>query len=270
MTGKRQIRNSHSQSVPHGEDNHAHAHLDSDFDDDAPLYEVDDDMDDDLEGDETVETYLEEATEDSSFQSGPNKNSKNKRKHATPLRVMFSTMLTPVEGWKKLKRSRFTTEQFASGCFYPMIALATVTEICKVFYEPNHTLGEWVLDGLLTFLAFFFGYFTVLLLGGIVLPVKSRDLLKTEIGRQFVMLNLSTLAIFWSVINLIPMLDPVLVFLPIWTIYLIYKGVRVLRVSKEVENSTTGFLCLLILGAPLLWNWLLTDILLPIAFNQPV
>ncbi|MDE6381676.1 MAG: hypothetical protein K2L57_02300, partial [Muribaculaceae bacterium] len=84
-----------------------------------------------------------------------------------------------------------------------------------------------------------------------------------DIGRQFVMLTMSTLAVFWILIQVMPMFEPVLVFLPLWTIYLIYKGIRVLRVPSEVENSTTGLMCMLIIGVPIFWNWLMAEVLLP-------
>lgn len=132
-----------------------------------------------------------------------------------------------------------------------------------MFYEANITLADWAVEGLGTFMTFFFGYFTVILLGGFVLPRQSRDILRKDVGRQFVMLALSTLALFWILIQAMPMFEPVLVFLPLWTIYLVYKGVRILRVPKDVENSTTGLLCMLVIGAPILWNWLLEYILHP-------
>ena len=148
---------------------------------------------------------------------------------------------------------------------YPLIALAAISEVSKIFYEANVSVSDWAVDGLITFMTFFFGYFSVLLAGGFMLPSKSRDIIKKDIGKQFVMLAMSSLAIFWIFIQIMPMLEPVLVFLPLWTIYLIYKGVRILRVPEEVENSTTGLLCMLIIGIPVLWNWVLTDILLKFA-----
>lgn len=183
-------------------------------------------------------------------------------KRPSPLRIMFKTMLGPMEGWKALKRARFTTEEFASRCFYPMTAIAALSEGSMLFYEANMTMADWAKAGLSTFIAFFFGYFTVLFLGSIVLPVKSRDVFKKDIGKQFIMLSMSTLAMFWAIINLIPMLDPVFVFLPLWTIYIVFKGVRRLRVPEEVQTSTTGLLCMLIIGVPLLWHWILTELLI--------
>lgn len=212
-----------------------------------PLYDVIDEDEEYTEEEEETEEPVEE------------------KKRISPFRILIRTLLTPVEGWKSLKRARFSPEEFANGCFFPLIALAAISETAKLFYEANHSVSEWLLDALCTFLSFFFGYFTIVMAGGWILPSKSRDFLKKDIGKEFVMLNLSSLALFWTLLEVVPMLDPVLVFLPIWTIYLIYKGVRVIRVPSEVENSTTGYLCLLILGIPLLWNWLLTEILIPLS-----
>lgn len=237
-------------------------------DDESPLYSLEDepdkanddrkpdnegDDDDPYSEDENEDAVDEDEEEESTAQPVP--------KRPRPVGSMLRTMFTPVEGWKFLKRARFSTDEFASRCFYPLIALAAISEIANVFYEANFTLADWAVEGLGTFMTFFFGYFTVILLGGIILPRQSRDILRKDIGRQFVMLAMSTLALFWIFINIMPMFEPVLVFLPLWTIYLVYKGVRILRVPKDAENSTTGLLCMLIIGAPLLWDWLLEYVL---------
>lgn len=181
-----------------------------------------------------------------------------------PINVLFKIMFTPVEGWKALKRGKYKTDDISGKCFYPLIALAAVCDVAAMFYEANFTFSDWAISGLTTFITFFFGYFTVLLAGSYILPLKTRGLLKLDIGKQFVMMAMSTLSIFYALTQLIPMLEPVLVFLPVWTIYLIFKGVKVLRIPQSVENSTTGYLCLLIIGAPLLWFWLFTEYILPI------
>lgn len=239
-------------------------------DDEKPLYEIEDSLMDPQEdacseGDEEEAVDEDDEDEDENADEEPSadESAVSERKNLSPVRLLLKTMLTPVEGWKALKRARMKTEEFASRCFYPLIALAAVSEISKVFYEANVSVSDWAVDGLSTFITFFFGYFSVLLVGGMILPSRSQDMVKKDIGRQAVMLAMSTLAIFWTLIQLMPMLEPVLVFLPLWTIYLIYKGVRVLRVPEEVENSTTGLLCMLVIGMPVLWNWLMTEILLP-------
>lgn len=239
-------------------------------DDEKPLYEIEDSLSPRPEAeycidDEEEDADEEEEDEDMDEEQLTEESVVSEKKNPSPVRLLFKTMFTPVEGWKALKRARLKTEEFASRCFYPLIALAAISEVSKIFYEANVSVSDWAVDGLITFMTFFFGYFSVLLAGGFMLPPKSRDIIKKDIGKQFVMLAMSSLAIFWIFIQIMPMLEPVLVFLPLWTIYLIYKGVRILRVPEEVENSTTGLLCMLIIGIPVLWNWVLTDILLKFA-----
>lgn len=236
------------------------------IEEDAPLYSLEDNSADDLavypktEDDEEDDEEDDDAVEDDDETESEEEVAE---KGHSPSGVLLKTMLTPVEGWKELKRARFKTEDFAAGCFYPLAALAAVSECASLFFEANKSISDWAMDGLATFITFFFGYFTILAAGSVILPKKSRDFLKKDIGKQFVMLNLSTLAIFWVFIQAIPMIEPVLVFLPIWTIYLIFKGVRVLRIPSEVENSTTGYLCMFMIGIPVLWNWIMTEFLLP-------
>lgn len=235
-----------------------------DDDDDAPLYALD--TDDDKAPDSLPDAEDAEMDEDDEEEETVvGEDNLAAVKAPSPFGVMLKTMLTPVEGWKKLKRARFKTEEMARRCFYPLIALAAFSNAAKLFYEANVTAAAWAVSGLVTFISFFFGYFTVLLCGEFVLPRRSRDFLKKEIGRQFVMLCLSTLAIFRAMMIVLPMFEPVLVFLPLWTIYLIYKGIRVIKVPSEVENSTTGIMCMLIIGVPLLWSWICTEILMPAA-----
>ena len=187
-------------------------------DDEKPLYEIEDSLSPRPEEEYCIDDMDEEQPTEESVVS--------EKKNPSPVRLLFKTMFTPVEGWKALKRARLKTEEFASRCFYPLIALAAISEVTKIFYEANVSVSDWAVDGLITFMTFFFGYFSVLLAGGFMLPSKSRDIIKKDIGKQFVMLAMSSLAIFWIFIQIMPML---------------------------------------IIGIPVLWNWVLTDILLKFA-----
>lgn len=253
----------------------------NDTDIDKPLYTIEEEsestlyqLDDDPPGTECSENIYDEVDIDEDEDDEEIEDSEvgdetdqtaTVEKSLSPAGVIFKTMFTPVEGWKALKRARFSTESFAARSFYPLIGICAVAQVTDMFYEANVSVADWAKNGLATFMTFFFGYFTAVLIGGVILPSKSRDILKKEIGKQFVMLAMSTLVIFQTILQFVPMFDPVLVFLPLWTIYLVYKGVRILRVPKEVENSTTGLLCMLIIGVPLFWNWIVTEILFPLS-----
>ena len=183
-------------------------------------------------------------------------------KRRKPLPLLFKMMLNPVEGWKNIRRSDISPEDFARGCFYPVCALAALSCFCKLFYEGGSaSLSDCVISAVTMFVTFFFGNFLALLLIKVVMPKDCRDIAYTDFGKTFMMLNLSTFALFLTLYNALPMIGPVLVFLPIWTIYLCIRGARFFKFPEEKRSLCKTLLCIFTLGAPLavfqLFEWLL-------------
>ncbi|MDE6230944.1 MAG: hypothetical protein K2M37_04930 [Muribaculaceae bacterium] len=179
---------------------------------------------------------------------------------ASPLAVLFKTMFTPVEGWKALRRAAIPADDFASRCFYPLLAIAACSKIADRFYEANISFVDTFVEMLISFLSLFFGYFSAGIIASIALPGTLKGTMKTWVGKDFLMLAISTLAIFFTVFNLLPMIGPALVFLPIWTVYIIFRGVRILRVPADKEALTVVLLATLAIGMPILWNWVFTEL----------
>lgn len=178
----------------------------------------------------------------------------------SPLSIIFRILCTPVEGWKEMKRRKFTPERVASSLFYPCCAIAAASEFCQLFYTEDRSVQDCLMNALTAFVSFFFGYFSILFLAELILPRDARGILKTSFGKNYVMTNLSTLAVFFAINNIFPPLEPVFVFLPIWTAYLIYKGVKILRIEKEYETRTQFILAILIIGMPFAWNHIMSMI----------
>lgn len=207
-----------------------------------------------LEDDSDEVTDEEIINEDTTSETSASDKSSNK----SPVAVMFKILCTPVEGWKEMKRRKFTSEHVAASLFYPCCAVAAASEFCQLFYMEGFTVQMCLMNALTAFVSFFFGYFSILFLADLILPKDARGILKTSFGKNYVMSCMSTLAIFFAVNNIFPPLEPVFVFLPIWTAYLVYKGVKILRVEKEYETRTQFLLAILIIGMPLAWNHIMS------------
>lgn len=206
----------------------------------------------------TAEAELqEEAEEDSEAWRGEVEEQANRSPFISLLRIMA----TPMDGWKAFKRSKISEDKVASGCFYPLLAIASVSQFTALFYEGDVTLPRLIVPAIRIFITFFFGYFSVMLLGGFLLPKEGSGVLKTNFGKGFVMLCMSSLALFFILYRLIPMLGPVLAFMPIWTIYVVCKGVRLFRVPQEKYSQVCGMLSLLVVGCPILLNWIFDELL---------
>lgn len=187
--------------------------------------------------------YTEEETNDTNPEQDPQKPS--------PLNSLFRLMINPTEGWKILRRRKFQPEQTASRCFYPLMALASISVFIDALYFDDATLTQLLVKALIVFISFFFGYFLLIPLCKVFLPKEVKNFPETEFGKNFNMMMLSTLAIFYIISQCLPMFDAIWVFLPLWTIYLISKGARFIKASQKSPVTITFILCVLVIGTPL-------------------
>lgn len=182
-------------------------------------------------------------------------------KQIAPFKLLLEIMFNPVQGWKHLRRSKVKPESLQTGCFYPLLAFLAISKFADYIYSVHVTLNVVITQAIVAFVSFFFGYFCILFLLTSFLPKHTRENFDNEFGRGYVIINLSTLAIFSIITDFLPMLWPVLIFLPLWTLYLIYRGSRFFKLA---ESQVLKFLVLTsgsIIGIPLLIEWVLNQLL---------
>lgn len=175
--------------------------------------------------------------------------------------LLFKVMFGPVEGWKAVRRSRVTVEQAQQGCFYPLVALVAIGRFAELFYAPRTPLSDVVVAALSAFVSFFAGYFCIMILLQAILPAKCLDSAGRDFSKVFVTMSLSTLCVFCFALEVLPTLWAVLVFLPLWTVYIVCKGVRFFKFPGNREIRYTALVCLLIVAVPSGIDWVLNQIL---------
>lgn len=178
------------------------------------------------------------------------------------LLMLLKLMGSPVEGWKELKRTKPHPEEVLKGMFAPLVALAACSCFFSLLYDITTTLPMVLTQALILFISFFVGYFAVILLERVFFSTDCRLRLDTVFGRNFVLVSLSTLAMYRTLMEALPMFGPVLVFLSLYTIYLISMGVRFLRMPRDRETYVTVALSALVIGVPLLLEYIFS-LLLP-------
>ena len=179
----------------------------------------------------------------------------------SPLKLMFNVLFTPVQGWKKARREKITVENLQSGCFYPLLAVLALSRFTDFFYSTRATLSNTVTEAVVDFVSYFFGYFSAVIFLKIFLKKPVGEYFETNFGKVYIMLSMSTLVLFSIFTNLLPMLWPILIFLPLWTIYLMYRGVRFFKLSENILLKFTILTCASVIGFPLIIEWLLNTIL---------
>ena len=166
--------------------------------------------------------------------------------------LLLNIMFSPVEGWKKLRRSKIPTEKIQAGCFYPILAVLAAANFMELFYSSRTSISEIVVKGVVAFTSYFFGYFCVLLVLQLVLTKTMFENFKEEYGKNFIMMALASLAFFQIFSEILPILWPVLIFLPLWTIFFMVKGIKFFHLSQQGSGRFTFFVCLTVILVPFL------------------
>lgn len=179
-----------------------------------------------------------------------------KPKHGSPFTLLFEILFTGTAGWKNLRRARFTPEQTAAGCFYPLVALAAVCRFCEWFYIPEFNLSVTLISAASVFASFFFSYFAVQVVCNWVFPIAAKSKTETPYFKLMVQYALASLALFWIPGEIYPILEPITVFLPIWTAFIITKGIRFLRLPEKHVNRCMVTIVLTVIVMPYIFMWI--------------
>lgn len=210
-----------------------------------------DDADNEADASEDEEASNKDADEESEKTS----------KTQSPFLLLAKMMLNPVTGWKEIRRANMPADELSRRCFYPLLAIAAASCFIELIYDSSKTVSDCMVLAVSVFSSAFFGNFLIQILAKASLPEKLKKLTDTRYFKDYIIYCLSTLAIFFILFTALPMISPVLVFLPLWTIYLAIRGARFFRFPKEKSNLLKTLFCLYIIGAPVAIFWVFDMIL---------
>lgn len=186
---------------------------------------------------------------------GKNPTEKSKGHH-TPFLLLLNILMTGTAGWKDLRRSRLKPEQTAAGCFYPLIALASVCRFADWFYHPEFNLSATLVSAVSIFASFFFSFFAVQVVCRWLFPASAKSKTETIYFKLLEQYALSSLALFLIPAEVLPILETITVFLPIWTAFIITKGIRFLNLPEQYHNRCMVTIIVTVIVMPYLFMWI--------------
>lgn len=181
---------------------------------------------------------------------------KRQKKGRNAFLLLLNILMTGTAGWKDLRRSRLTPEQTAAGCFYPIVALVSVCRFADWFYLPEFNLSTTLVSAVSIFASFFFSYFAVQVVCRWLFPYAAKAKTDTPYFKLIVQYALASLALFWIPAEVLPILEPLTVFLPIWTAFIVTKGIRFLRLPEQHINRCMVTIVVTVIVMPYLFMWL--------------
>ena len=185
------------------------------------------------------------------------------KRKPSPMTLVFKTIATPVSGWKELKRAHVQPEDMAALSFYRLLALAAASCFADYIYNPDVTLTGTLTNAVVEFVKYFLGYFAVMATCKI-LPDEIRYRMEMPFGRNFVMTAMCSLVVWSILLQWIPIAAPVLSFLPLYTVYMVFKGVKYLRIPENRHVLSASVISAISILAPYIIGFLF-NLLLPTA-----
>ncbi|MCM1320456.1 MAG: hypothetical protein NC217_08795 [Muribaculaceae bacterium] len=181
-----------------------------------------------------------------------------------PLWRFLYLLVAPVSGWKRIKNAAYSPDIFARQLFFPLLAFMAVAQFASMIYPPAATLTHTLQIAISIFVAGFGGYFVVVALARIFLPVQARVKIDTRFGRVYVMTCLSVLALALSIFELVPGIGVLFVVAPIYAAYLMVKGIKYLRLPQSENTPAAILMTMLMLIVPMaifyILEWLMPSV----------
>lgn len=174
-------------------------------------------------------------------------------------------MVMPVKGWRKVFEGGPSPEIAVLRFLLPLSFLSGAAAFFAYLYPGaeggigvENNLRIVLVNAVIQFCSFFIGYYVALLLAKVFLPKGTADFLSTRYGKLLTMTGVGTLALFHIIFQAFQMFDFILVFLPLWTIFLIYKGMERIEFNNDKRLPAIGVICVVIVAAPTIVEWTLT------------
>lgn len=167
-------------------------------------------------------------------------------------------MTMPSSGWEMVMDRGPKPEIAVLRFLLPVSVLSGVSDFFNLIYMVDCTFTELLVSAVITFCSFFIGYYLSLVFCKLLLPKDAGHFPVSPYGKLIILFSTATLAFFHILMQAIPMFDFIFEFLPIWTVYLIYKGMKMVVVSAEKQTYAIGLTCIVTICSPFLIEWFLS------------
>lgn len=180
-----------------------------------------------------------------------------------PWLAFLHLLISPKLGWRQIKAAHYSSDEFARIVFYPLLALMAACRFIDKIYKADVSTSALLQKAIALFVAGFGGYYLVCLLGRAFMPTVARTKIDSSFGRIFVMAVMCVLTISIIVCEVLPWLGMMLMILPIYSAYILVKGLAPLRVPEHERTPASVLMVLLCFGVPAAIYYMLTFLMPP-------
>lgn len=177
-------------------------------------------------------------------------NSDREPKSYSCTRLFLELLLSPNNGWRKIRNAKVVPADFEQQLFYPLLALTAVCQFLILFYYPATPLTEVIQSAIVGFVAVFAGYFAALAAAHVFLPPKASEKSGSPFFRVFIAASMATLDVGYLLSLVAPQMKVILWLGLIYTLYVVCRGVKYLHVPHNERFATSILACVMVCGLP--------------------
>lgn len=170
--------------------------------------------------------------------------------------IIPRVMVTPESGWDLARRKGPSPDIATLRFLLPFCLVTGASNFLCYLYPGQHTFAGILVGAVITFCSFFLSYYVSVLCEKLFLPKEARDFPFTQYGKLLTMTGVASLAFFHILTQALPMLDVILEFLPLWTIFIVYSGMKNAGYVYDKQIYIVGVICIVIVCSPVLVEWL--------------
>lgn len=172
------------------------------------------------------------------------------------LGCLITLIVSPAKGWDNIERHDDEVPELLNKGFYPLVGVTSLTDFIQYFYAISPKVSVYVVNVIITFVAFVISYFFSSFLFSFFLKKMTDSQVSERSYNTFILYSLACLAVIMIIENCMPMQLSIVEFLPIFVLLVMWLGNKYLHIGDNKGVVFIIFCALTILVPPYLFSYL--------------
>lgn len=147
------------------------------------------------------------------------------------LRDMFQLLLSPLKGWEDVDNDGFDAHRLFTKGLLPFLAITSVSVWLQLIYPHDGSAVVALEQMIVCFVKFFATYYLALFFFTLYLPTLTEMEFSMQKCTTFIIYGVGIVALINLVQNCMPVDVPLLLVLPVYAVYVLWRALRYLTIS---------------------------------------
>lgn len=173
------------------------------------------------------------------------------------LRDSLQLVLAPVKGWEDISADSLDDIALLKKGLIPLLVLTALSPLVRLFFDIDVTVISSIQQSIITFFKYFATYYFACLIFTLYLPKCIDGEFSLKKCHTFITYGITLSALVSIIENCIPVELAVLFIMPVYVLYILWRGLRYLSISFEGVGTFILITILSILLPPYCLQYLL-------------